>query len=270
MRYVFEVLRRGSVVSINDLDRGYYGAHRRMLFDELVPVNAGDLLAPEIDDFLPDVFRGLAASGGGPHIVKVHDKAFHTGSGEWLYPPETVRTVIYLTRHPFDVAASYAHHVGVPVREAVAHMGRDELVAAVGRRSRMPLHEHLGSWSGNVTSWLDSAPYNLMHVRYEDLFTDPVTVFARVARSAGLSAGPDAIARACEAARFERLQDEERTGGFFERPRTSPAFFRSGKPHSWGGVLDEASLAQLTVDHGPVMERLGYRFDGRTEPGAIA
>lgn len=270
VRYLFEVLRRGGrAVSINDMEGGgYYGAHRRMLFDDLAPVNAGDLVAEEIDLVLPDVFRALAARTGGPHIVKVHDAAFRTPAGDWLYPPETVRTVIYLTRHPFDVAVSYAHHLGMSASEAVGHMGRNETVAVSARRLRMPLHERLDSWSGNVTSWLDASPYTRTHVRYEDLFADPVAAFALAAEAAGFSAGQSDIARACDAARFERLQNEERAAGFFERPRTSPGFFRAGKPLSWDGVLDEALRAQLIADHGPVMERLGYAADGTA--GAIA
>lgn len=263
VRIVFEALRRGHrEISINALDGGHYGARRRMLFDEHASVNSADLLPEEIDDFLPEVFRALARAPGGPHVVKAHDAAFRTRAGGWLYPPEAVRIVIYLTRHPFDVAVSYAHHLDLSVGEAVAHMGRDETVAASRVRLRMPLHERLDSWSGNINSWLGTAAYKLFPVRYEDLFADPMMAFAQLAKAAGFAANEAAIAQACEATRFDRLQSEERRAGFFERPRTSPAFFRAGRPRSWNGVLDETLRAKLVDDHHAVMAHLGYDAEG--------
>jgi aryl sulfotransferase len=262
VRLVFETLQRGQAVSINEMSGGYYGARRRMLFDAAAPVNAGDLLADEIDDVLPGVFRALSAEPGGPHIVKVHDCAFQTRSQEWLYPPDRVHKVVYLTRHPFDVAVSYAHHLGISIRDAVGHMGTDETVAISAARLRLPLHERVGSWSGNVRSWLEAVPYDIVPMRYEDLFADPVARFVHLVKEAGWRGSEADVARATEAARFERLQGEEKSTGFVERPRSSPVFFRAGRPHSWQGALGDDLRAKLMEDHAEVMARLGYDADG--------
>jgi len=264
VRFVFEALRRGPgrAVSINDLEGGYFGIRRRMLFDDLAPANAGELLSEEIDNVLPAVFRTLSEQPGGPHIVKVHDKADHTPSGAWLFPPECVRAVIYLTRHPFDIVLSYAHHLGLSVPETIAVMRREEIVRRDPRRLSRQLHERWGSWSGNVSSWLDATAYHVVLIRYEDLYRDPRKDFACLADAAGLSTSEAEIARACDLSTFERLRDQERDSGFLERPRTSPAFFRAGKPLSWRGTLDEDSRAQLLEDHGAVMARLGYDAEG--------
>ncbi|HEX3429380.1 MAG TPA: sulfotransferase domain-containing protein [Rhizomicrobium sp.] len=264
VRIVFEALRRGpgQGISINQMEGGYYGGRRRLLFDEVAPVNSADLLPEEVDGFLPEVFRALSERGGAPHIVKAHDCAFRTRSGEWLYPPDCVQAVIYLTRHPFDVAVSYAHHLGLSVGEAVRHMGAEETVAHSDRRLRLPLHERLGSWSGNVSSWLDVPGYDVALARYEDIFENPATSFARLIRAAGLSTSEAEIARVCEATQFERLRSEEERAGFFERPRTSPNFFRAGRPRSWTGALDDELRAELVHDHDAVMTRLGYDAEG--------
>jgi aryl sulfotransferase len=269
VRFVFETLRRarGHAPSINDLEGGYYGARRRLLFDELAPANAADLAAEEIDDLLPDVFRVLSERPGAPHIVKAHDCAFRTRSGQWLYPPDCVKSVIYLVRHPFDVAVSYAHHLGLSVQDAIAHMGADETVARSAVRLRVPLHERLNSWSGNISSWLDASAYRVVPARYEDIHEKPFAEFTRLASAAGFAAGESEIVQACEATRFERLREEEKTAGFFERPRTSPAFFRAGRPHSWDGALDQQARAQLVADHSAVMARLGYDTEGRATSG---
>jgi aryl sulfotransferase len=266
VRFVFQALRRGAV-SLKEMEGDYYGARRRRLFDELAPANAADLLPEEIDNLLPDVFHALSDRPGAPHIVKVHDCAFQTKSGAWLYPPDCVHSVIYLTRHPFDVAVSYAHHLALSAAEAVDHMATDDTVALSARRLRVPLHERLNSWSGNIVSWLDASPYHVVAARYEDLYDNPLMSFMRLAQAAGLPANEADVVRACESARFERLQEEERVRGFSERPRTSSQFFRAGKPLSWEGVLDEASRTKLTEDHRAVMARFGYDGEGRA--GAI-
>ena len=245
------------------LEGGYYGIRRRMLFDELAPVNAGELFAEEVDDLLPAVFRALSEQAGGPHIVKVHDKADRTPSGGWLFPPESVRAVIYLTRHPFDVALSYAHHLDCSVPETIAIMRREEIVRRPPRRLSRHLYEQWGSWSGNVRSWLDATAYDIVLTRYEDLYVNPRKGFAFLANFAGLSTGEAEIARACDLSAFERLRVEERNFGFLERPRTSPAFFRAGRPLSWRGALDEDLRAKLIEDHGAVMARLGYDAEGK-------
>jgi aryl sulfotransferase len=185
-------------------------------------------------------------------------------AGDWLYPPDCVYAVVHLTRHPFDVAVSYAHHLGISVRDAVAHMGQDETVARSTARLRMPLHERLGSWSGNITSWLDAAPYNVASMRYEDLFENPEASFAQLVKAAGFSVSDSEIARACDASRFDRLQSEETSAGFLERPRSSPAFFRAGKPLSWQGALDDDLRGKLVDDHRAVMARLGYDAEGNS------
>lgn len=264
VRFVFEALRRGPgrAISINDVEGGFYGFRRRTLFDEWAPANAGELLSEEVDDLLPDVFRALSEQPGCPHIVKVHDKANRTPSGAWLFPPECVRAVIYLTRHPFDIALSYAHHLGISVPETVAVMRREEIVRRPAGRLSLHLYEQWGSWSGNVRSWLDATEYDVVLSRYEDLHRDPRKGFASLAGVAGLEINETEIARACDLSAFDRMRDQERNFGFVERPHTSPNFFRAGRPRSWHGALDEDLRATLIEDHGAVMARLGYDAEG--------
>jgi len=268
VRFVFEALRRGPhrAISINDMGTGLYAFWRRALFDELAPVNASELLMDEIDDLLPQVYRRAAAESGDPLIVKVHDMAFRTRSGEWLYPPDSVGCAVYLVRHPFDVAVSYAHHLNISVEAAVDMMGRSEIMAPSGPRLILPLHERVGSWSGNVGSWLDQSALPLALARYEDLHADPVAGFARLAAAAGLAAATTDVARAVEAARFDRLQQEEKSSGFSGRPRSSSQFFRVGRPRSWEGALKAGLQERLVREHGDAMARLGYAADGSVLP----
>jgi hypothetical protein len=268
IRLMFEALTRSleGRVAINELADGFYGAWRRVLFDDFAPVNSADLLPGEIDDLTPGVFRQLASELTQPVLVKTHCLAYRTQLGDWLFPPDCVRSVIYLVRHPFDVAVSLAHHVGLTVERTVDIMNLDHVMAPAGARLVFPIHERIGSWTANITSWLDDARYPITLIRYEDLHDNPAEGFGRAAAAAGLDRDRDSILRAVEAMNFDRLRSEEQLHGFDERPRSSPQFFRAGKPRSWEGKLDEALREKIIRDHGATMERLGYAMDGTVLP----
>jgi aryl sulfotransferase len=264
IRIFLERLKYGPDHPINSIDGGLQGMFRRQVFDALVPVNAADLLSDEIEFFLPDVYRRFAAELKGDAFVKVHDTARRNRQGEWLYPTDSVRLVIYVVRHPFDVAVSMAWHFGSTPERAVDFMVRVEPERRISKATdEMP--EDFGSWSSNVVSWLDG-PYAICLVRYEDLLATPMEQFSRIAAAAGLRATTDELSVVVEAARFERLQREEMRTGFVERAKNSARFFRSGRAKCWEGELDQAMRARIVAEHGAVMERLGYTADGDTLP----
>jgi aryl sulfotransferase len=265
VRLFFENLLRkeGTPVSINDIRNGLYGFERRLLFDSEAPAAAADLLPEEVENLLPNVYAQWAIEANGPVLVKVHDRARRTTAGPWLFPPEHVRAVLYLARHPFDVAVSYAHHLNIPVSDAVEHLCReDHIIAGVGRSLPLPLAERPGSWNSNVGSWLDAKCYPVTLMRYEDLYSNPLEGFTRLAESAGIEAQKDNIALSIAACSFERLRSEEQAHGFRERHLSSTAFFRKGHPQTWKGALDDTLRKRLASCCAPAMKRLGYHTDG--------
>jgi hypothetical protein len=176
--------------------------------------------------------------------------------------------VIYLTRHPFDVAVSTAHHMSITLERAVELMADDGSTRQPHTSMPQSLPQTFGSWSSNIQSWLDNTSYEITHARYEDLCAEPVVYFRRFARAAGLDATDIDIAATVQSTSFEKLRDEEERAGFKERPHSSPKFFREGRLGTWKGVLDEPLCERLVRDHGPVMERLGYGADGVVRTGA--
>jgi aryl sulfotransferase len=264
VRLFFENLLRdeGTPVSINDIRSGSYGFERRRLFDSEAPAEAADLLPDEMENLLPGVYAQWAIDASGPLLVKVHDQARRTPAGPWLFPPEHVRAVLYLARHPFDVAVSYAHHLNIPVAQSVEHLcSEDHVIAGVGRSLPLPLAERPGSWNSNVGSWLDLDCYPVTLMRYEDLYSNPLGAFARLAEAASIRVPEDKIALSVAATRFERLKSEEQVHGFREGHPASPAFFRSGRPQTWRGVLDDTLRERLVSCCAPAMDRLGYRAE---------
>ena len=270
-RAVLEQLRRGPdwQFSINEMPTGYYGASHRLLFDAMSPVNASDLVMDEIYNMLPKVYAELAKEDA-INILKVHDTCRRVSTGEWLYPADSVYSVIYLVRHPFDVAVSFAPHMNLPLDEAVTLMGEGLVNAEATTGLELPLPQYLDSWTDNVTSWLDESPHRVTLARYEDMYADPMAQFRRIAHAAGFDPSDEELARVLGTASFENMRDEEKAGGFRERPKTSTNFFREGKPGGWQGKLDESLREKIVRDHGAVMARLGYLPDGGVTdmPGA--
>jgi aryl sulfotransferase len=267
-RAVLEQLRRGPnwAFSINDMPTGFYGFSRRMLFDIISPVNAADLFVDEIENMFPYVLRQLVQEDSYTHIMKVHDDARRTKAGDWLYAQDAVYSVIYLVRHPFDVAVSCAHHLGMTIPDTVALMGDGEIISHFDHKLPLALPQHVGSWTSNIASWLGQTPYRVTLSRYEDLHANPIPEFGRLARAAGFAASEADLAQAVASTKFDRMRREEETSGFRERPPTSPAFFRAGQPRTWEGKLDQDSRDRLVKDHGPLMELLGYLPDGSVIP----
>ena len=250
---------------INRIEIGLYGQERRALFDHFAPASAAELTPEEIDRFFPAVWREFAADLRTPTFLKVHDAARRTDRGEWLYPPDAVRAVLYLLRHPFDVALSFSHHMGWSIDETVRVMADPGYSHALARDS-LPtvMQERDGTWSGHIASWLaPSLPHNVVALRYEDLKRDALAGFRIFAAAAGLPTD-DRLVHAVRAAQFERLQAAERSTGFRERPRNSPAFFRAGGSMNRSEGLGETARRQIVRAHGAIMQQLGYREDGTT------
>jgi hypothetical protein len=157
------VIRRARApISINDIETGLY-VQRRMIFDRFGPVEASDLTVTEIDRYWPEVFRSFAKGQPAdvPLVLKTHEAARRTDAGAWLYPPEIVRGVIHLVRHPFDVAASYAHHRGWTIDDTIrALLDPAHRIGGDMDRLQLPMPETAGSWAGHTASWTaDDLPW---------------------------------------------------------------------------------------------------------------
>jgi len=264
-RLVFDYLLRGGTkeLSINELGGAVHGRARRSMFDVYSPVSSSDLTFEEIESVLPDMFRNLTAESAGVQIVKVHECSHRNVRGEWLFPTECVQAAVYLVRHPFDVAVSFANHGGKILADTIEGMASQSYyLPRQVSRLELPLPQWMGSWSENIESWIDHSPYRTAIARYEDLHERPEDEFARLVEATGFDFGQVAIREAVTASRFEVLQEQERKEGFRERPGTSAVFFRAGRPRTWEGLLTDEMRAKIVRDHGTMMKRLGYRDDG--------
>lgn len=150
-----------------------------------------------------------------------------------------------------------AHHSGVCLDEAIDFMGSETAVIVPSGQGQGQHEQRLASWSAHVASWLAATPTPLL-VSYERLSADPAAVLAEVATHCGIGAAPDAVARAVDANRFDRLQAEERAKGFRLGQAEGRTFFRRGVAGGWRDTLSATQAERILRDHGPMMKQLGY------------
>jgi len=235
-------------------------ASSREAFDQWVGVDASDLTHEEIESYRGEVYRQRALRADPPWFVKVHDAYGHSAAGEPLFPAEATLGVVYVVRHPFDVAVSFAHHSGISIQRSVERLCNDHFVLG-GATERLPgqLPQRLLSWSGHVRSWVDQSHFRIHVLRFEDLLRDPCHEFRNVLRFCGLDCAEERLAESVEASRFENLQAQERVDGFVERHHGAEGlFFRQGRAGGWRDVLSPADVRQLAQAHSGVMQRFGY------------
>ena len=244
-------------VNINDLGLGGVACSRDT-FEELAGVEASDLTPTQIDNSRPMVYRLLAQESRADLYVKVHDAYQITASGEPMFPADATLGVIFIIRHPCDVAVSFAHFFSRSIDWIIAQMNDPEAyLTGKTERLQVPLNQKMFSWSGHAQSWLNSG-LNVCATRYEDMLAQPQETFGRVVRFLGLTYDAARLQKALEFSSFEEMQAQEQRDNFFERPQSAPNFFRQGKAGKWRESLSEAQAAALVSVHVDVMRQFGY------------
>lgn len=234
----------------------------RSAFDHYSGLPSSDLTDDEIDLLRPGLYRSQNARSPERLFIKVHDGYHDCGSGEPLFPSDASAGVIYIVRHPFDVAVSYASHQGTTdFDKIIKQLNNPDHVMAGGRKSQ--LRQRTMGWSGHFCSWHEQGDIPILTIRYEDMLADALACLRKMARFVGIEAGTDerALSRAVEESRFEKLRDKENRSGFREKAQRAGLFFRSGQAGDGWTMLDSEQRARIYEANRDVMERLGYSAD---------
>ena len=263
----FRALMTAYDSNLEDVDINRLGARHGaadQLFERYMACD-GSLLTEE-ETFIARraIYLHLAATSSAATPRKVHDANLPLARGELLFPVEATAAVIHIVRHPFDVAVSYAYHLGLApdFDSCIDNMCNPDFLIGGLAHSQMPQVQ--SDWSSHTLSWLDMPCANRITLRYEDMLADTEAMFARALRVMfpGVEPDPARLRRAAEATRFDKLKAQEAVASFRERPEKSEAFFRSGKAGGWQDYLTPAQCARLAAALAPAMQRLGYHADG--------
>lgn len=231
----------------------------RRSFDAITGLPSSDLTDDEIDLFRPALYRERHKAYWERLFIKVHDGYHLNTAGDPLFPADCSFGALYLVRHPYDVAVSYANHQGrKSFDKAIKQMNDPEHVMAGGPKSQ--IRQRTLGWRGHYLSWARQTEIPILIVRYEDMLEDTFACLKRMATFLDLAEKGDdaAIAHAVEESRFDKLRAKEARSGFRERPEKTERFFRAGRAGDGWKMLSEEQREVLYKANRDVMEELNY------------
>jgi hypothetical protein len=249
-----------TTIDINQLHTGAIASSRSWLANGL-GVELGLHSAEQIESYRSDAYRFIHSQLTEPAYHKIHDANHLCASVGHLCSPDACAGALYVVRNPFDVAISFANHMGVSLDKSIGMMGTSDFaLLADNKKYRPQVRQHMGSWSDHVTSWID-CDLPILVVRYENMQNNSLVCFTQVSQFLHLSDDENSVKKAIAMCHFDKLKKQEDKHGFKERPVKSKAFFRKGLVGDWQNTLSLSQVDRLITDHAVVMQRLGYLDD---------
>jgi hypothetical protein len=223
-----------------------------------------------LNDRAPDVHEmgQRMASVGYAGLAKTHF-AF---SPQMPFADATA-AAIYIVRDPADVLVSnfhYAQRSGVEGAEASAF---DRYVDTFLESRGDPrwIQMGMGSWEGNVRSWLETRhPFPLLPLKYEEMTAAPEKGCEALARLLRPASSAEEVREAVLNSSFERMRQieeadiEAKQFGIFYKPYLQSVidsgrrFMRSGKVGDGAARLSAQQRAAVRSVFGPLLRQLGY------------
>ena len=244
-------------ININSLDTGAIASSRNWL-EVILGLDLRLHTNDDIESFRTDAYRFLHSQLTEPSYHKIHDANHLTASNGLLCPLDSCSGALYLVRNPFDVAVSFANHMGVSLDKSIHMMGDPEYaLLSKQHKFRTQVRQKMGTWSDHVSSWLDSGG-QILWVRYEDMLKNPIKSFTQISQFLNLPESDEAVRQAIDLCHFDKLQKQEQKSGFKECPTKSNGFFRNGKVGDWRNTLSASQIDRIITDHSDTMQRLGY------------
>ncbi len=240
----------GEAPDINNLRRFTTADVRQDFFDKAV---GRPFVARDFDDWLQvrdKAVRLIAASKPTHHFVKTHCQVMRIGPHDLISPAVTA-AAIYLIRNPFDVAPSYARHLGIPIDDAVTTMENEKALNATDSR----IFEVIGRWDAHLASWTGAPGLPLHVMRYEDMIAEPERAFRALLGFLRVPVKDGPLRKAMRATSFDALRKQEEAQGFIERPPGMERFFAKGQAGAWREDLTPAQIGRIRASFLPAIER---------------
>ena len=237
---------------------GTISSHRPS-FDELTGLASSDLIHSEIDLLRPDFYRALSQLASNDPFIKAHDSYHKNNLDEWIFPADCSKGVIYIVRHPFDVAVSLTHHWGNKNYMKAVKFMIDSNAFLSGKGRSHQIRQLTQSWSQHYKSWTQQTDIPVLIVRYEDMLANTAKEFTRVLEFLNHpNINELDIKKVINATQFQKLRQLEDNEGFMERHEKSDRFFRSGRSGEGLEKLPKKLQEDIIKKHSAVMEELGY------------
>lgn len=272
IRALFAGIMGDGSVRLSNLAGHSAGNDQRAIFREF-GISPSVLDDRQANDLMVDVGASVANRSDQPVFRKTHNAFGGSAAHGSRHVLPTPTRALYIVRDPRAVVVSMAHHMGFSQQQAVAVMasgpfaGREDRAApdapegAAGDRyvtRGCQVAFDWGTWSRNVTSWLDQTEIPVKLIRYEDLIADTYGEVSDIVEWLELDVPAQRVQQAVQESSFESLSAQELVGGFIEATSPDRQFFRRGSASSWSDELEPGLADQITAVHAATMSRLGY------------
>ena len=251
----------GEELNLNqDIETGAIASSRLWLDDQL-GVNSCDLSFSELDPLRGHAGASAWLFAEGERFHKVHD-AFKSpdSRGRPVVSTTGCSGVVYILRHPEDVAVSLSHFFSWPLDRCVDSLLDPSAALVPGERfGGHQVRQHMGRWDQHVRSWADQTQLPVLIMRYEDMLAKGSETFTKLATFLGLPTDSKLIHQALENTSIDRLKKlEEDVNGFAEKPAGCERFFRSGRTGEGAEQLSIEQRKRLAKGLSEAMKRFEY------------
>mgnify|MGYP003325529870 CR=1 FL=1 len=236
-------------------------ASSRLWLDDQLGINTCDLSFGELDPLRGNAGTSQWVFAEGERFHKTHD-AFRSpdSRGRAVVSTQGCNGVVYLLRHPEDVAISLSNFFSWPIQRCIEFLIDSEaaLIPSM-RHGGGQVRQHMGRWDQHVRSWSDQTVLPVLTIRYEDMLGNAQETFTHLARFLGLPSDSNLIEQTIINTSIEKLQTlEAKVGGFAEKPKGCDRFFRSGRSGEGAEKLSLEQRQRLEESLSATMKRFGY------------
>lgn len=230
----------GTAVGLNEIGQFTLSDSRQEFFDRAVERPFQARTVQEWIAVRTKALELIAGAKQGHHFVKSHSQLAMV-EGIELIPPQVTAAAVYVMRNPFDLAPSYARHMGVSLDAIIDRMTDD--MGTHGTASG--IMEITGRWDSHVRNWTGARGLPMHVMRYEDMIAHDRLAFQKLIEFLRLPYDKARLKRALSACSFRALQTQERDQGFNERPPHMEAFFATGRPGAWRRELTPEQVRRI-------------------------
>lgn len=241
--------------SINKLNNSAIASSRTM-FDQHSGLSSSDLSLDEIEILRPKVYKQLSVDSKENLYLKVHDAWSRNKAGEPIFPEEHTKGVIYILRHPLDVAVSLSYHNAEHVEETMKKMNDSSYGLCLGKKRLFnQLPQKMFSWSEHVRSWVMNSNFKVHVMRYEDMIDNPHESFASSMKYLDIQFTEEKLSEAIKNSDFNTLKRQEEAEGFVEKPIKASSFFRNGQKSDWLNHIAKEPAESFLLKNKDIFQR---------------
>ena len=193
--------------------------------------------------------------------IKIHDIFQKELYNKPFLPFEYSKVVIYIIRNPFDVAISFAKHLGKSIDETISIMNETGYTLSKNTyKYQVQLPQPLGSWSNHVKSWTSQSLIPFFVVRYEDLLYNTKTTFEEILKNCKIPYNSDTLTDAINFSKFENLKKHEQQYGFNEKSIHLDNFFNVGKAYYYKDILTNSQIKKIYESNKELIIKYNYEL----------